>query len=175
MKITTSAAVAASRDQVFTALNDRDVLRRCIPGCEELTDVDQETFAVQLKLGVAGIKGKYAGTATQQDLQPPESFTFVLDGKGKTGFVRGTAAVRIVTEAGMSRVDCEADVQIGGAIAAVGSRLIGAVARKLTKDFFRQFAATIGAQPVEAPGEEDEHEEEAAGEPAVRGRDDLLE
>lgn len=147
MKINTSAAVSASREEVFTALNNRDVLRRCIPGCEELTDVDTETFAVKLKLGVAGIKGKYAGTATRQELQPPESFTFALDGKGKTGFVRGTAAVRIATEDKLSRVDCEADVQIGGAIAAVGSRLIGAVARKLTRDFFRELAGAIGAPP----------------------------
>lgn len=147
MKINASAAVDAPREQVFAALNDRDVLRRCIPGCEELTHVDDDTFTVRLKLGVAGIKGQYAGTARRQDLQPPESFTFALDGKGKTGFVRGTAAVRIANDEGASRVDCEADVQIGGAIAAVGSRLIGAAARKLTRDFFRQLAEEIGAPP----------------------------
>lgn len=154
MKITTSAAVAAPREHVFSALNDRSVLRRCIPGCEEITDVDEETFAVTLKLGVAGIKGKYAGTATRRDVRPPESFTFVLDGKGKTGFVCGTAAVRIETQGELSRVDCEADVQIGGAIAAVGSRLIGAVARKLTRDFFRDLAVAIGA-PADASGQDE--------------------
>ena len=170
MKISTSAAVAASREHIFSALNDRGVLRRCIPGCEELTEVDDETFAVTLKLGVAGIKGTYAGTATRRDIQPPDSFTFALDGKGKTGFVRGTAAVRIATEAGVSRVDCEADVQIGGAIAAVGSRLIGAVARKLTRDFFREFADAIGAPPDTA-----DHEPIDDGESADAGPGDVLE
>jgi len=168
VKITTSAAVAAPREHVFSALNDRGVLRRCIPGCEELTDVDEETFAVKLKLGVAGIKGKYAGTATRQDLLPPESFTFALDGKGKTGFVRGTAAVRIETQGEASRIDCEADVQIGGAIAAVGSRLIGAVARKLTRDFFRELADAIGAPPDVS----DQNEIDALPDP---GRDERLE
>jgi carbon monoxide dehydrogenase subunit G len=148
MKIITSAAVAAPREQVYAALNDRNVLRRTIPGCLELTDVDADTFIVKLKLGVAGIKGKYDGTATRQLLEPPESLTLVFDGKGKTGFVRGSAAVKIVEDSGASRVDCEADIQIGGAIAAVGSRLIGAVAQMLTRDFFRQLAAQIGVEPA---------------------------
>jgi carbon monoxide dehydrogenase subunit G len=145
--INVSALVAAPRERVYAALNDRDVLRRSIPGCEELADIDERTFSVTLKLGVAGIKGTYAGTASRQDLRPPESLTFALDGKGKAGFIRGTAVVRIADEQGKSRVGCEADVQIGGAIAAVGSRLIGAAARKLTGDFFREFALAIGAPP----------------------------
>jgi carbon monoxide dehydrogenase subunit G len=165
VKITTSAAVAASREQVYTALNDRGVLRRTIPGCQELTDVDADTFAVKLKLGVAGIKGKYEGTATRRDLQPPEFITLVLNGKGKTGFVLGTAAVQIVEEEGLSRVSCEADVQIGGAIAAVGSRLIGAVARKLTKDFFRNLAEEIGVAPEPADEEADASPDTAVDSP----------
>jgi len=64
--------------------------------------------------------------------------------------VRGSAAVKIIEESGASRVDCEADIQIGGAIAAVGSRLIGAVAQMLTRDFFRQLAAQIGVEPEPA-------------------------
>jgi uncharacterized protein len=146
MKFSTSALVGAPREEVFEALNDRRVLRQCIPGCEELTDVDGNTFSVVLKLGVGGIKGTYTGTATRTVNQPPDSFTLVLDGKGKVGFVRGTAAIRLSDEAASSRVDCEADVLVGGAIAAVGSRLIAAAARKLTGDFFKEFAAVIGAR-----------------------------
>jgi carbon monoxide dehydrogenase subunit G len=148
VKIITSAAVVASREQVFIALNDRGILRRTIPGCEELTDIDENSFAVLLKVGVAGIKGKYEGSATRRDVKPPESLTLSLDGKGKTGFVRGTAAVTIVEAEGLARIDCEADVQIGGAIAAVGSRLIGAVAQKLTRDFFNRLAEEIGVVSV---------------------------
>ena len=147
MKITTSAAVAAPRDRVFEALNDHDVLRRSIPGCDEFTDIDADSFSVQLKLGGAGVKGMYAGTVVRQDVRPPDSFTLAFDGKGKTGFARGTAAVSIFEEGAASIVKCESNVQLGGAVAAAGSRLIGAAARKLTQDFFRRLAADIGAPP----------------------------
>jgi len=146
LKFSTSAVVGAPREEVFTALNDRRVLRQCIPGCEELTDIDDDTFGVTLKLGVGGIKGTFTGTATRKESKPPESFSLVLDGKGKVGFVRGIAAVRISDEGASSRVDCDADVLVGGAIAAVGSRLIAAAARKVTGDFFREFAGVIGAR-----------------------------
>jgi len=147
MKVSASAAVVAPRERLFEALNNGDVLRRCIPGCEELTAEGSDTYRVRLKLGVAGLTGQYAGKVTYQNLQPPESFTLAFEGKGKTGFVRGTAAVRIADDRGTARVDCDADVQVGGAIAAVGSRLMAAVARKLTQDFFRCVAGEIGADP----------------------------
>ena len=147
MKISAAAAVVAPRERLFEALHDRDTLRRCIPGCEELTEEGSDAYRVRLKLGIAGLTGRYAGKVTYQHLQPPESFTVAFDGKGSAGFVRGTAAVRIADDRGTARVECDADVQVGGAIAAVGSRLMVAVARKLTQDFFRQVAAQIGADP----------------------------
>jgi carbon monoxide dehydrogenase subunit G len=147
VKISASATVTAPRERVFAALNDREVLRRCIPGCEDLSEIDADSFFLQLRLGVAGIKGSYAGTAVRRDIRPPESFTLAFDGKGMAGFARGTAAVRLLEDASGSLVECDADVQIGGAVAAVGSRLIGAAARKITQDFFRQLAAEIGARP----------------------------
>lgn len=155
MKVLAAAAVTAPRERLFDALNDRGVLRRCIPGCEELTEESNAAYRVRLKLGIAGLSGQYAGIATHQEVRTPESFTIVFDGKGKTGFVRGTASVSIVDDKGVARVACEADVQVGGAIAAVGSRLMVAVARKLTRDFFRRVAAEIGADP-DAPELADE-------------------
>jgi carbon monoxide dehydrogenase subunit G len=147
MKVVAAAAVGAPRQRLFDALNDRAVLRRCIPGCEELTEEGADAYRVRLKLGIAGLKGQYSGMATHQDVLTPESFTIAFDGKGKTGFVRGTALVSIADDDGIARVACEADVQVGGAIAAVGSRLMVAVARKLTRDFFTRVAAEIGADP----------------------------
>jgi carbon monoxide dehydrogenase subunit G len=155
MKISAAARVAAPRERVFEALNDPVVLRHCIPGCEELTEDETGAYQVRLKLGIAGLKGQYVGTATPENLEPPRSFTLAFDGKGKTGFVRGSAAIEIVDDEGTARIECEADVQAGGAIAAVGSRLMVAVARKLTRDFFRQLATEIGAAP-EAPGDAEE-------------------
>jgi carbon monoxide dehydrogenase subunit G len=153
LKITTTATVAAPRELVFAALNDHHVLRGSIPGCEELQAIDADSFAVTIKLGLAGIKGSYHGTIVRRDVRPPESFTLAFDGKGMAGFIRGEAAVRILDQGASSTVDCDADVQIGGALAAVGSRLIGAASRKLTQDFFRQLAIQIGVQPEPVAGE----------------------
>ena len=146
MKLTLSATIPAPVERVFAALTDPDVLRRAIPGCEELTANGADTYAARLKIGLAGVKGTYSGTASIRDRRPPESLTLGFDGKGGPGFVRGAAAVRLNVEEDRTHVVCDADVQVGGLIAAVGSRLIEAAARKLTGDFFHQVAIEIGAR-----------------------------
>jgi carbon monoxide dehydrogenase subunit G len=98
-----------------------------------------------LKIGVAGLKGTYTGRAEIRERRPPDSLTLAFDGKGGPGFIRGSAAITLTDEGASTRVTCEADVQVGGVIAAVGSRLIEATARKLTDDFFRQLTDTIAA------------------------------
>ena len=112
-------------------------------------------------MGVAGLKGSYAGRVTIRDQRPPEALTLRFEGQGGPGFVRGEAAIAL-REAGASGVDksaegppqsppgrpgteiaCEADVQVGGLIAAVGSRLVEAAAKKLSDDFFRQVSMEL--------------------------------
>jgi len=143
---TTTADVPAERARVFAALVDPEVLRRCIPGCEELAALGDDTYQATLKIGVAGIKGSYVGKAELRDKQPPDSFTIRFDGKGGPGFVRGTAAIRLTGDAATTHVTADADVQVGGLIAAVGSRLIEAAAKKLAVDFFRQLADAVAAR-----------------------------
>lgn len=144
MKIALSYVLSAPREEVFAALVNPVALKQCIPGCEELIAVDADRYEARLKIGVAGLKGSYSGRAEIRDRQPPDSLTLALDGKGSPGFVRGTAAIRLATDPAGTRVDCEADVQVGGLIAAVGSRLIEAAARKLADDFFRCLPEQIG-------------------------------
>ena len=146
MKVTTVSSVAAPRDVVYSALVDPEVLRRAIPGCESLVATGPDTYEAQLKIGVAGLKGSYRGSVTLKDQQPPNSFSLSFDGKGAPGFVRGTAAVRLSDAGAETRVDSDADVQVGGLIAAVGSRLIEAATRKLADDFFRELSALITAK-----------------------------
>ena len=145
MKISSSLVLSPARERVFAALVDPDVLRRSIPGCEELTAAGEDVYQARLKIGVAGLKGSYSGKAQIGDKRPPESFTLAFDGKGSPGFVRGAAAVRLSTEPAGTRVTCDADIQVGGLIAAVGSRLVEATARKLADDFFRRLAEEIDA------------------------------
>jgi carbon monoxide dehydrogenase subunit G len=143
MKLSASIVVAAPRQRVFAALLDPEVLRRAIPGCESLTRTGEQTFAAKMSVGVAGVKGTYTGTAAVRDEQPHEALTLAFDGKGAPGFVRGQAAVRLADEGGATRITYDADVQVGGLVAAVGSRLIEAAARKITDDFFRQLAVEV--------------------------------
>jgi uncharacterized protein len=147
MKLTAGAVMSAPRDRVFSALVDPEVLRRCIPGCEELTAVGEDVYRARLKIGLAGLGGTYEGTVTIRERIPPQSFTLIVEGKGAPGFARGTAGIRLQEAGADTAVACEADVRVGGVIAAVGSRLVEAAARKLADDFFRRLAVEIDRQP----------------------------
>jgi len=143
VKLALSSTVAAERERVFAALVDPTVLQRCIPGCESLTATGDDVYAATLKVGVAGLKGTYTGKAAITNKQPPFSLTLSVDGKGGPGFVRGSAVLALTDDGSSTRVECDADVQVGGLIAAVGSRLVEAAARKMADDFFRQLAIEI--------------------------------
>jgi len=143
LKLTAGAVLAAPRDRVFAALVDPEVLRRCIPGCEELTVVSENVYRARLKIGLAGLNGTYEGTVSLRERVPPQSFTLTVEGKGGPGFARGTAVMRLEEKGADTSVACEADVRVGGVIAAVGSRLVEAAARKLADDFFRRLAVEI--------------------------------
>jgi carbon monoxide dehydrogenase subunit G len=144
MKLTTSSVVPAPRDRVFAALTDPDLLRRVIPGCETLTATGPDVYEATLKIGIAAMKGTYKGHAAITDKRPPEALTLTFEGKGAPGFVRGTAAIALAEDGAGTRVSSEADVQVGGLIAAVGSRLVEAASRKLAEDFFGQLSRELG-------------------------------
>ena len=145
MKLALSSAVAADTDRVFEALVDPAILQRCIPGCESLIQTGPDVYAATLKVGVAALKGSYSGKAAVTDKVPPHSLTLAFEGKGGPGFVRGSAAVVLTPDSGVTRIACDADVQVGGLIAAVGSRLVDAAARKLASDFFDRLARELTA------------------------------
>ncbi|HEV3139375.1 MAG TPA: carbon monoxide dehydrogenase subunit G, partial [Vicinamibacterales bacterium] len=148
MKLVLESTVAADRERVFAALVNPAILQRCIPGCESLTATGDDSYAATLKIGVAGLKGTYTGKAAITNRQAPDSMTISFDGKGGPGFVRGGAALAFTADGpggDNTRVACDADVQVGGLIAAVGSRLVEAAARKLADDFFRQLARELEA------------------------------
>ena len=143
MKLTLSSVVQAPRERVFAALVDPAILQKCIPGCESLAEIAPDTYEATLKIGVAGLKGTYKGKASISDKRPPEALTLGFEGKGGPGFVRGSAAIALSDNGGTTSVACEADVQVGGLIAAVGSRLVEATAKKLADDFFRQLSTAL--------------------------------
>jgi uncharacterized protein len=143
VKLAIASRLPAERGRVFAALVDPVILQRAIPGCEELTATGEDTYAARLRVGVAGLKGNYNGTAAIRDRQPPERLTLAFEGKGAPGFVRGSAAIVLSSDGEATQIACDADVQVGGLIAAVGSRLIEATAKKLADDFFRELAKQL--------------------------------
>jgi uncharacterized protein len=146
VKLTISSLVPAPRDRVFAALVDPVVLQRCIPGCESMVEVGPDVYEATLKIGVGGLKGTYKGRATIKDRQPPQSLTLAFEGKGGPGFMRGTTAIGLAAEGDGTRVASDADVQVGGLIAAVGSRLLEMTARKLADDFFSELGVHLSSQ-----------------------------
>lgn len=147
MKLAARYSVAAPPDRVYAALTDPIVLHRCIPGCEEFTADGEHRYRARVKIGVASLKGVYTGHAELRDQNPPHSFALVVDGKGRPGFVRATASIACAPDAAGTMVECHADVQVGGIIAAVGSRLVEAVARQQMDAFFRQLGIEVNPTP----------------------------
>ncbi|MBI4476097.1 MAG: carbon monoxide dehydrogenase subunit G [Acidobacteria bacterium] len=133
----------APRERVFAAMTDPAVLQRCIPGCEQMIKDGEDSYEAHLQVGFAGLKGKYRGRARVEDRRPPESYTLTVDGKGAPGFVRATSRMCLGEKGEGTEVICDADVQIGGVIAAVGSRLLDAAARKMADDFFRALSREL--------------------------------
>jgi len=140
MKFSGTYTVAAPREKVFALITDPDVLQRCIAGCEKMERTGEDTYNAHLKIGVAGLKGSYGGKVQLKDKQLPESYTLALEGKGGPGFVKGTAHIQLADKGPQTEIRCDAEAQVGGMIAAIGSRLVEAISKKMMDDFFKKFA-----------------------------------
>ncbi len=143
MRLTVVHAFPVPREKVYAALTDPAVLQRCIEGCEELVATGPDTFAAKLKVGVAAVKGSYSGTVRLTDRTPPESLTLTIEGKGLPGFVRSTASIRLAEKAGGTELTAEGEATVGGLIAAVGSRLVEGLAKKMIGEFFEKLSAEL--------------------------------
>ena len=143
MKLAGTYQIAAPREKVFAAITDPAVLQRIIDGCEKMVQTAEDSYDAHLKIGLAGMKGSYVGKVQMKDRQPPESYTLLIEGKGGPGFVKGTARVQLADRAGATELRCDADALVGGLIAAIGSRLIEAAAKKMMDEFFRKLGEAV--------------------------------
>lgn len=143
MKLTATYTLPSARDKVFAALTDPGVIQKCIDGCEKMIKTGEDSYDAHLKIGVAGMKGSYVGKVQLKDKKPPESYTLIMEGKGGPGFVKGTAHIRLTAKDAGTELHCDADAQVGGLIASVGSRLIEAAAKRMMDEFFRKFGEQI--------------------------------
>jgi uncharacterized protein len=143
MKLSATYEFTAPQERVFAALIDPSVLQKCIDGCEKMEKTGEDSYAAHLKIGVAGIKGTYVGKIRIVDQKPPESFTLQAEGKGSPGWVKGSGKIQISPKDEGSELRCESEGQVGGVIAAVGSRLVEAVGKKMMDEFFRKLGQQI--------------------------------
>ena len=146
MEMTGSHTIPASREKVWEALNDADVLRACIPGCKELEKKSDTELTATVVAKVGPVKATFKGEVTLENLDPPNSYSIVGEGKGGiAGFAKGGANVRLSdAEGGGTQLDYDVDAKVGGKLAALGSRLIDSTAKKLAGDFFTNFSKHVG-------------------------------
>ena len=148
MMISGEYAVAADRDAVWAALNDVEVLRASIPGCESLEWREDGTLAATVKAKVGPVSARFAGVVILADLNPPVSYTISGEGSGgAAGFAKGRAEITLEPQEGSTTlIRYAVTSQIGGKLAQIGGRLIEGTARRLAGEFFRNFgtAAEVG-------------------------------
>jgi hypothetical protein len=147
MAMTTTGEVQlpASRDVVWQKLNDPDVLKATIPGCESLEKTSDTGFNAVAVTKIGPVKARWKGKVTLTDLDPPNGYKIVGEGEGGVaGFAKGAATVNLSDKDGGTLLKYNVDAQIGGKLAQLGQRLINGAAKKMADEFFQKFAATVG-------------------------------
>lgn len=141
MTMTGEYQLSASRDKVWAALNDAEVLKRCIPGCEELNKVSDTEFQAVATQKIGPVKARFKGKVNLTDLDPPNGYRIVGEGDGGiAGFAKGGATVALTDKDGGTLLIYNVEAQIGGKLAQLGQRLVNGAAKKVADDFFQKFA-----------------------------------
>ena len=157
--------IAAAPDDVWRGLNDPEVLRRSIPGCDALERTGEREFTATVTARVGPVSAPFKGKVEIVDPDPPRSYTLRGRGQGgPAGFARGEARITLAPEDGGTRLSYAATADIGGKLASVGGRLIQGVARKTADDFFGTFSRIVsGEEPAAGADETAERPPEPAG------------
>jgi carbon monoxide dehydrogenase subunit G len=146
MTMTGEVQLAASRETVWAKLNDPEVLKACIPGCEQLDMTSGSEFQAVATVKVGPVKARWKGKVRLSDLDPPNSYRISGEGEGGVaGFAKGGAKVSLADHDGGTRLSYDVEAQIGGKLAQLGQRLISGAAKKTADDFFQKFAAAVAA------------------------------
>lgn len=150
MELKGDRLIAASRDAVWQALNDPAVLKECILGCDSLDQVSETEFNATVTAKFGPVKAKFKAVIELQDLNPPVSYRLVGEGKGGVaGFAKGGATVSLAEEgAAETRLSYDADMQVGGKLAQVGSRLVSGTTNKIVNEFFTRFEKQLNDPPA---------------------------
>ena len=144
MRLEGTNMLPASVETVWKTINDPEALRRCTPGLKELKEIGPDTYQATLTVGIAAVKGTYAGTLAITDNRAPTHYKISLDGSGGAGFMKGEGTVDLEAQGDGTALKWVGDLQIGGLIAGVGQRMLGGVGKMLIGQFFKCLEQHLG-------------------------------
>src|ERR1700682_1155345 len=154
MEMNGSRTVPADIDTTWRALNDPEVLKACIAGCESVERVSDHEYRMTMTARVGPVSARFTGRITMTDVVAPTSYTLSFEGQGgAAGFAKGEARVALADNKPGTRIDYQVKAQVGGKLAQIGSRLIDGAAAKVADDFFARFADRLGGPPPAAAGD----------------------
>jgi len=161
MEMSGEYRIEAPRDKVWDALNDPEILKQAIPGCDEIQRLSDTELSAKVTAKVGPVKASFTGQVTLSDLDPPNSYRISGEGKGgAAGFAKGGANVSLEADGDATILRYEVDATVGGKLAQLGARLIDGTAKKMAGEFFRNFGQIVSggvepeavAAPAAAPG-----------------------
>ena len=145
MDMTGEFRIPAPRQKVWEALNDPDILKQCIPGCETIEKLSDTELQAKVTAKVGPVKARFGGKVVLSDLDPPNGYKIAGEGSGgAAGFAKGGATVRLADDGAGTRLTYTVEAHVGGKLAQIGSRLIDATARKMADEFFSCFSQVVG-------------------------------
>ncbi|WP_455279379.1 CoxG family protein [Cupriavidus necator] len=152
MEMNQSQRLPVPQQVAWEALNDTELLKQCIPGCESIEPDGENAYLLAMTVAVGPVKARFKGRMALEDIQAPDSYTIRFDGQGgAAGFGKGTARVRLEPNGDETVLSYTVDAHVGGKLAQIGSRLVDAAARKMADTFFARFteAVTPGSDSTE--------------------------
>jgi hypothetical protein len=151
MEMTGEYRIPAPKAKVWAALNDLEVLKQSIPGCESIEKISDTEMTAKVRAKVGPVSAAFTGAVKLSDLDPPNGYTISGEGKGgAAGFAKGGAKVQLKDDGAGTLLAYHVEAQVGGKLAQIGSRLIDGTARKLSEEFFTNFARIVGGPAEEA-------------------------
>ena len=152
MELTESYTLPVPQQRAWEALNDTDILRASIPGCDSIEADGENAYALSMSASVGPVKARFKGRMQLTDIDAPRAYTIVFEGQGgAAGFGKGNARVMLEAEGDeATKLTYEAHAQVGGKLAQIGSRLVDGAARKIAGEFFKRFGEQLGGDAAAA-------------------------
>ena len=140
MEMSGEQLIPAPQQETWKALNDPEVLKACVPGCESIDPSGENQYQVLMVARVGPVSAKFKGKLTLSDVKPPNSYSISFEGQGgPAGFAKGGAQVRLKEQNHQTLLSYDVKASVGGKLAQIGSRLVDAAAKKVADDFFANF------------------------------------